>query len=143
MKRGIWGIGILLGLLAFGIATSVGMRSIHRDIGRHLQLAQTAAAEEQWQTASAEVQQATSAWQRFHTFTAAFADHTPMDEMDGLFAELEVFLQNRESPHFEAVCGRLVLQAQAMADSHGIQWWNILCRISYLPRHNRHHSAVQ
>lgn len=134
MKRGIWGIGILLALLAFGIVTSLGMRSVHRDIGRHLELAQAAAASGQWQTAEAEVQQAADAWRRHHRFTATFADHTPMDEMDGLFAELEVFLQNRESPHFEAVCGRLILQSQAMADSHGIQWWNILCGTIHLRR---------
>lgn len=134
MKRGVWGIGILLALLVFGIATSTAMRSIHRDIGQHLQLAQAAAAAEQWQTAETEVRQAVSAWRRFHAFTATFADHTPMDEMDGLFAELEVFLKKRESPHFEAVCGRLVLQAQAMADSHGIQWWSILCSITHLHR---------
>lgn len=134
MKRGIWGIGILLVLLAFGIATSLHMQSIHRDIGRHLKLAQAAAATQQWQTAETQMRQAADAWQRHHTFTAAFADHTPMDEMDGLFAELEVFLKKRESPHFEAVCGRLILQTQAMADSHGIQWWNILCGITNLRR---------
>ena len=49
-----------------------------------------------------------------------------MDELDGLFAELMVFLKNRESPHFEATCARLSLLARAMADGHGLQWWNLL-----------------
>jgi hypothetical protein len=49
-----------------------------------------------------------------------------MDELDGLFAELMVFLQSREAPHFSATCARLVVLARAMAESHGLQWWNIL-----------------
>lgn len=131
MKRGVWGIGILVTLLLFGIITSVGMRSIHKKIGRSLLQAQSAAAAGQWDLAETSARQASDAWWQFHAFTAVLADHTPMDEMDGLFAELEVFLQNQESPHFEAVCGRLALQAQAMADSHGIQWWNLLCGVIY------------
>ena len=126
MKRPFLGFCILLALLLSGIGIWQAMEDIHRDIAGLLIQAQVAAEAKNWQQAEEFSSDAEEKWERHHHFTAAFADHTPMDEMDSLFAELEVFLQNRESPHFESTCAQLVLMTQAMADSHGIQWWNLL-----------------
>ena len=126
MKRGGMGIALLAILLIFGIVVSMEMRSVHQDISQLLDQAAQSAALEDWQQAEALALLARDQWVSHHNVTAAFADHTPMDELDGLFAELTVFLDNRESPHFEATCARLSLLAQAMADSHGVQWWNVL-----------------
>ena len=126
MNRVYWGIGILLTLLLLSSGIWWGMDRIHKDIWVLLQQAQTAAEAEDWQSAGEYARQADARWQRYHHVTAAFADHTPMDELDGLFAELTVFGENQESPHFEATCARLILLTQAMADNHGIPWWNVL-----------------
>lgn len=126
MRRPYLGIGILLTLLALSTGIWWGMEHVHNSIGDLLAQAQAAAEADDWQRAEELSQKAQVEWKRHHHFTAAFADHTPMDELDGLFAELNVFLENRESPHFEATCARLILLTQSMADSHGIQWWNVL-----------------
>ena len=126
MKRSIWGITILVALLIWGIAIAAGMGTVHEGISDLLEQAAAAAELGNWQQAEELIRQAEGKWQRYHHFTAAFADHTPMDELDGLFAELMIFLKNRESPHFASTCARLSLLAQAMADSHGLQWWNLL-----------------
>ena len=126
MKRPFLGFCILLTLLFSSIGIWWGMEDIHRDISQLLTQAQAAAENENWQQAGEFSTRAKERWEHHHRFTASFADHTPMDELDGLFAELEVYLQNRESPHFEATCAQMVLLTQAMADSHGIQWWNVL-----------------
>ena len=126
MKRSIWGIGILIALLIFSVAIAARMQDVHCRISDLLSQAAAAAEQNDWQQADRLARQAEQQWQRYHHFTAAFADHTPMDELDGLFAELLVFLSNRESPHFASTCTRLSLLAQSMADSHGVQWWNLL-----------------
>ena len=126
MKRSIWGVGILIALLILSIAIAALMHDIHYRISDLLSQAAAAAEQDDWQQADRLARQAEQQWQQYHHFTAAFADHTPMDELDGLFAELLVFLNNRESPHFASTCARLSLLAQSMADSHGVQWWNLL-----------------
>ena len=126
MKRSVWGIAILVALLVLSIAIAAGLRNVHDGISDLLEQAAAAAEQEDWQQAERFARQAEDRWQRYHHFTAAFADHTPMDELDGLFAELMVFLNNRESPHFASTCARLSLLARAMADSHGVQWWDLL-----------------
>lgn len=126
MRRPFLGIGILLVLLALGIGIWWGMETIHGDMEELLTQAKTAAEQGDWLTAGEMSRMAYDQWEKHHHFTAAFADHTPMDELDGLFAELMVFLENQESPHFEATCAQLILLTQAMADSHGVPWWNIL-----------------
>lgn len=126
MKRTMWGSLILLVLLIGGLVVSFGMRAVHSDICRLLQQAEAAAEGEDWQNATSLAKEAQLAWEKHHAFTASFADHNPMDELDGLFAELMVYMQNRESPHFSATCARLAVLAKSMADSHGLQWWNVL-----------------
>jgi hypothetical protein len=126
MRRAYLGLGILATLLALCIGIWWGMDRVHGGIADLLIQGQAAAEKDDWQGAETFALQARARWEQHHRFTAAFADHTPMDEMDGLFAELEVFLQNRESPHFESTCARLILLTRAMADSHGVQWWNVL-----------------
>lgn len=126
MRRPLLGMGILLVLLAMCLAIWWGMDRVHGSISQLLTQSQAAAEAGDWQAADQHARQAHQIWRRHHHFTAAFADHTPMDDMDSLFAELTVYLENRESPHFEATCAQLILLSQAMADSHGLQWWNIL-----------------
>ena len=126
MKRSIWGVGILIALLILSFAIAALMHDVHYRISDLLSQAAAAAEQDDWQQADRLARQAEQQWQQYHHFTAAFADHTPMDELDGLFAELLVFLNNRESPHFASTCARLSLLAQSMADSHGAQWWNLL-----------------
>ena len=126
MRRPYLGIAILLLLLAVSSGIWWGVERVHNNISQYLTQAQRAAEAEDWEKAGEYALYAKAEWERHFHFTAAFADHTPMDEMDGLFAELEVYVQNRESPHFEATCARLILLTQAMADSHSIAWWNVL-----------------
>ncbi len=123
----LWtGVLILTLLLALGVGITVGMETLHGPLEKTLQQAAEAAGAGDWEQASHLVKQARSCWEASWHFTAAVADHTPMDEMDGLFAELQVYLENREQPHFAATALSLSQMARAMADSHTPHWWNVL-----------------
>ncbi len=126
MKR-LWiGVLILAVLLSGSLAISIAMARIHRPIAQDLELAAQEALDGHWSEALALAQQANDRWEKYHRFTAAFADHTPMDEMDTLLEELEVYAKQRENPHFSATCAHLYFMATAIAESHDISWWNLL-----------------
>lgn len=126
MKR-LWiGVLILALLLAGSLAIGIGIHSVHHQIAVDFAMAAEKAATQQWDAALALTRQARSRWERYHAMTAAFADHTPMDEMDCLLAELEFYASQREQPHFSSTCGHLSTLASAMAESHLLTWWNLL-----------------
>lgn len=126
MKRLCIGIVILALLLGGSVAINLAMGRIHRPIADDLQQAGQRALAEDWDAALALFRQADRRWEKYHRFTAAFADHTPMDEMDSLLEELEVYALQRENPHFSATCAHLYFMATAIAESHNISWWNLL-----------------
>lgn len=126
MKRFWLGICILLILFSSGLVVSISFQRIHKSISENLVDAADAAMAENWEQAFHLARSAISRWERYHTLTAAFADHTPMDEMDALFVQLPIFAQKREDPHFAATCLELSFLAKAMAESHRLSWWNLL-----------------
>ena len=126
MKRILSGALILAVLLAVGLGIAWKCRQLHNHISQLLEEAGTAAQAQQWEDARRLTHAAAAQWQRSRHFTAGFADHTPMDEIEATFAELQIYLDAQEAPHFQATCARLSLLTQSMADSQGLQWWNIL-----------------
>lgn len=126
MKRIVLGAAILAVLLCLAILFTVMMDRIHSPLAESLLGAARAAAAEDWDTAKKLADRAASDWERSKHFTAALADHSPMDDIDGLFGELKVYLEAREMPQFAATCRHLAKLAQAMGDNHALRWWNLL-----------------
>ena len=126
MKRIYAGLAILAVLLSAAAAFSVLMERTHVPVAKALQEAATAAEDGDWAAAGDLFRSAQAQWQQHKQFTAAVADHSPMDDMDGLFAELEIYLRQQEMPHFSATCCHLAYLAEAMADNHALNWWNLL-----------------
>ncbi len=126
MKR-LWiGLILIALLLAGGYFIRTALLNIHASISDELEQAATAALQEDWPTALRLARYASGRWQQYHRFTAAFSDHSPMDEMDRLFSQLAAFAQQRENPHFSATCKELSVLARAFAESHRLSWWNLL-----------------
>ncbi|MBO7184350.1 MAG: DUF4363 family protein [Oscillospiraceae bacterium] len=126
MKRFWLGVLILLLLLSGSLLINTSMRRIHTAISQDLAEAADAAMAKNWEQAFHLARSAMHRWDRYHRFTAAFADHTPMDDLDALFVQLPVFAQQREDPHFAATCLELSFLATAIAESHRLTWWNLL-----------------
>ena len=136
MKRSWIGFALLLVLLAGGIAATVGMEKCHEPIARDLANAAEQTVNGDWEQAQAHLLRAKSAWGSTRKFAACFADHTPMEEVsaelaameeiDALFAQVEVYAAAREEAEFAAGCAELSRRMEAMANAHGAQWWNVL-----------------
>lgn len=123
----LWlGVGLLILLLLLGLWVSAATADIHRPLAESLRQAEEAALSGDWGTAEACAQDAYARWARTWQLTAAIADHTPMDEIDGLFAQLPVYARVREAEDFSAACAELSRRVRAMGDAHSLTWWNLL-----------------
>ncbi len=126
MKRCWIGIGLLVLFLAAGLWVMAEMDTAHRRISRDLEQAveQTLSGETEQGVLLA--QQAKQHWEDARRGTACVADHEPMEEIDSLFARLEVYAREGQALEFAACCARLSALVQAMGEAHSLQWWNIL-----------------
>ncbi len=126
MKRLWLGIVLLAALLAVSLATQAATNRIHEPMAKDLEQAAEAALSGDWAEADRLYARSRDAWQRHHGATASIADHSPMDELDILFAQLQVFSRERETLHFAVTCRSAAQMAQAMADAHSLTWWDFL-----------------
>ena len=125
-KRFYLGLVILVLLLTLGIGATVTMQGIHQEVEATLAEAADLAMADQMERALPLAQTAYSRWQKYHSVTASFADHSPMDDTDTLFQEMLVYGQMEEVPHFAACCRQLVIMTQAMYDAHVFSLKNLL-----------------
>ena len=126
MKRGWFGVGLLAILLGLGIFSSLAMGLLHEPMANMLERAADCALEGSWEQAERLSLRAEENWEDMWHFSATFADHGPMEEIDSLLAQLEVYAQIRDPVSFAAVCGSLSRQLEAMGDAHELSWWNLL-----------------
>lgn len=125
MKR-LWiGIGFLAALLAMGIGVSAAVNRITEPVVQELTQAQEQALTGQITLAARTAQKARSDWQSHWNMVAAFADHSPMEEIDSHFAELEIYGRAEEAADFAATCASLARLVQAVSQAHLPTWWNL------------------
>lgn len=125
-KRFYLGLAILVLLLALGIGTTAIMQTIHEPVADALYQAADLALEDNLNGALLLSQKAYARWQKYHSLTASFADHSPMDDTDTLFQEMLVYGKTGEIPHYVACCRQLAVLAQAMYDAHVFSLKNLL-----------------
>lgn len=126
MKRAKIGTWLLIFLLVIGAVSSWGMVRFTEPLGEALEAAADAALREDWDRAEALAGQARARWEKYWNFCAVFADHEPMENINGLFAQLEVYAQNRDTQVFAAACAQLSEDTAAIGEAHSFTWWNLL-----------------
>lgn len=126
MARGWLGAGLLAVFLILGMVVAVCAGNAHQPTGELLEQAAEKTLAGDFAAGVALGMQARERWQRQWNGTAAIADHSPMDEVDALFAEMEIYARTEEAPHFAACCKELAQRLQAIADAHRFSWWNVL-----------------
>lgn len=123
----LWlGIGILVLFLVLGLWISCCMDSVHLNIANTLETAAEQALSGDLATAAKTAETAKIAWESHWHSSAAVADHAPMDEIDGLLAQLECYSRANQPGDFAACCTRLQLLVEAMSEAHRLTWWNLL-----------------
>lgn len=125
-RRFILGLAILLIVLAFAVGTTIGMKAIHAPAESALTQAAGLALNDHMDEAIPLARSAYDRWQKYRGITAAFADHSPMDDTERLFREMLVYAEAREVPHFAACCTQLSVMLKATYEAHSFSLKNIL-----------------
>lgn len=126
MKRVLFGAVLLIAIFAAGLWAQSRMAAIHGYEANLLAQAGREAGKEDWDAAQALFYRARRKWKDNYHFTAALADHTPMEDVEALYAQLEAFADKHEAPHFAALCAEAATRLEALADAHLLAWWNVL-----------------
>ena len=126
MGRFWLGIGILVLFLVLGLWVAHAMDNVHQDIGKALDQAAVQALDGDLEAGFLLAQQARNLWHARWHGTASVADHAPMDEIDGLFAQLDAYRQSERPSDFAAYCARLSALVIAVGEAHSLTWWNLL-----------------
>lgn len=126
MVRGWLGAGILVVFLVLGLVTAVVMDNTHLPTSDLLAQAAEKTLNGDFDGAVPLGMEAKARWERQWNGTAVVADHSPMDDVDALFGEMEIYAKTGEEPHFAACCKELSQRLRAIAGAHRFSWWNVL-----------------
>ena len=126
MYRTWFGIFILLFLLFFGSSVSSVLQHLQAPVASQLEDAAKQALSGDLHTGQTLAQKAHQNWLDRWRVTAAFSDHAPMDEIDGLLAQLPCYARSGNTGEFAACCTRCSLLVQAISEAHSLTWWNLL-----------------
>ncbi len=123
MKRFYFGVALLLILLAVALGAAAGLEKIHGEIASELEQAAQAVEAGNLAAAEPELDRAQALWECYEHLLAAFADHEPLEEMEGLFAEVEIYRRAGEQTDLAVACTRLAILSRSVAESHSLKWW--------------------
>ena len=126
MKRSWIGLGILAVLLVLCLSVSCFLSRSQDPIARALAQAGEFAGQGDWEKALPLFALAQGQWMRWRKGVACVADHTPMEEIDSLFAQLSRYAAGENREEFVPGCAALVTKIEAMADAHGLSVWGLL-----------------
>ena len=126
MRSATLGVLLLVCLLGLGSFVSWKMDAMQLPLTEALDQAAEEALEGSFSRAVSLGEEAKGKWERQWNLTAALADHAPMDEIDGLFAQLKAYANQEEKTHYAACCWELSSLIRAVAEAHELSWWNLL-----------------
>lgn len=126
MGKQFWfGVALMLLLLTLTMVTTLGMDAIHKTAEQSLTQAAQAALQGDMVQAQVLAAEAKLQWLKYWPMTAVVADHSPMDEIDQMFAQIEVYASADEAAEFASACAQQSRQVRAMSDAHRLAWWNL------------------
>ena len=126
MKRLWLGVAVLAVFLAASLLLSWYLPGLHREIAQELSAAAKAVEKSDWEEATRLAGGAKQRWERCRHFVASFTDHEPLENMDSLFEELEIYRTEKLPIDYAATCIQLSQLCLAIAESHCLTWWNLL-----------------
>lgn len=115
MKRIRIGIGLLLVLLALGLWTQRKLDAIHGPIAADMTLAAQQAQMGNWEQAGEALTRAEAVWTANRVFTAALADHQPLEDIESLLARLPAYAAAGNRAEFASVCADIACRVEAIS----------------------------
>ena len=123
----LWiGLVLLFLIPALGIGLLWGSGAFFGSISREVEACGEAALAENWALAGEITENCREKWEKYYHFWAVFTDHAPIEQVQTLFSQLELYEKQRVATEFAACCRALAKEAEAIGESHGLAWWSLL-----------------
>ena len=123
----LWlGIGLMVILLAGGIGLLWGSTVFFNDFSRNVEEAGELALVGDWSAATEKMVKTQRKWERYRRFWASFTDHEPMEQMQTLLSQIELYRKEQLEVEFASACRALSHVAEAIEESHSLRWWSVL-----------------
>ena len=123
----LWiGIAILFLIVAFGAGIWWGSAVFFHDFSREMAAAGEAAVAENWALAAQKAEKCRQKWDACRPLWASVTDHAPVEQIQLLFFQLELYEKQKLTTEFAACCRSLSKEAEARSESHGLAWWSVL-----------------
>lgn len=126
MGRFWFGTGLLVVIFALSWLLGSGISKAGEESIVPLETATAAALAEDWAGASEHRAAAATHWQKVRPFAAALCRHEPVEQIDLLFAQLEVYEHSKSGPEFAATATGIAQTLETLPVSHRFHWWNLL-----------------
>ena len=120
MKRIWFGAALMAVLLILGLCSSALMERSHLSQAEDLDQAAILALNGNWAEAETTFSNARQRWNQRRSIIAGLCDHEPMDQIEGLFSQLEVYAVSRDAVSFSSSCVYLAKQLEALGKSHSL-----------------------
>ena len=115
--RVYFGLGLLIFFLVCGIYAAIATDRLCTPISEQLEQACDYAYAGQLNIAKNLIKNANYQWDRSWNRLAIVADHSPMDEIDGLFAQAKMYARMENITDFCATCARISQLVTAIAQA--------------------------
>ena len=122
MKRIWFGVVLLILMLVLGLISSTFMKETWLKQSENLNRAAILASDGDWVNARNLLAEAQAEWEEKQLLLAVLCQHEPIEQIDGLFAQLE----NKCGTELAALCRRISSLVSAVAEAHKLNWWNLL-----------------
>ncbi len=122
MRRYLLGVTLLVLLPLLSLPVSRALNAHHTHLGDQLNQAAQLFVRGSEEEGNVLLQRAFRQWEENRHFTAAFIHHAPLDTIDSDFAATEVI----DGAALAERCALLAAQFYALADSTGLNWWDVL-----------------
>ena len=123
--RELAGMILLIVLLAAGLLISRILGRQQDILAKQLEDSAWMALSGQWSDARETAEEARRQWEKSWNLRAAFADHTPMEEVDDLFARLRISAAAGDRTEFARDCSALAGRIRAVGNAQRLSWQNV------------------
>ncbi len=117
---------LLAGILGLSLLSHTVLQRMHSQIAGELSQAAALILAGDRESGVELAQKAKQEWEKNWKLTASGIDQNPMDNIDGIFSQLEIYQKEGTPAEFAACCQQLSSLVQSVAEAHKPSWWNIL-----------------
>ena len=125
MKRIWFGVVLLILMLVLGLISSTFMKETWLKQSENLNRAAILASDGDWVNARNLLAEAQAEWAEKQLLLAVLCQHEPIEQIDGLFAQLEVFSESRRTASFSSTCVFLSKLIDSLGRSHNLNLKNL------------------